>query len=293
MSSLYDLPRTEEESVLFFQEKGILPSARICKNGHEMKLNISKGVWRCTISSCDVMISIRSNNWFSGSRIPFLTAVRFIYHWTEEVTSIKWCRKHLNICDKTTIDWNSFLREVCFLHLLKQPNRRIGGPGKIVEIDETLFTRRKSNAGWVLPQQWIFGGICRKTGDCFLVPVPNREATTLMTKIVEHIEQESTIYSDCWRAYKTDELERAGYSHFTVNHKYNFVDPTTGAHTQNIERLWGSAKWRNKKQRGTARHHLESYLAEFMWKKSLGQGNAFENILKAIAEIWQPQTICQ
>ncbi|KAF0752823.1 dual specificity protein phosphatase CDC14B-like [Aphis craccivora] len=37
-----------------------------------------------------------------------------------------------------------------------------------------------------------------------------------------------------------------GFDHYTVNHLYNFFDPTTGAHTQMIERLWGSAKWRNK-----------------------------------------------
>ena len=54
----------------------------------------------------------------------------------------------------------------------------------------------------------------------------------------------STIYSDSWQAYKTKELEKAGFQHFKVNHKYNFVDPEGGAQT--VKRMWGSAKWRNE-----------------------------------------------
>jgi transposase-like protein len=70
-----------------------------------------------------------------------------------------------------------------------------------------------------------------------------------MKEIKKHIKKGTTIYSDSWRAYKTAELEKAGFEHFKVNHKYNFVDPETGAHTQTVERMWGSAKWRNKRYR--------------------------------------------
>ena len=59
-----------------------------------------------------------------------------------------------------------------------------------------------------------------------------------MAEIKKHIKQGTTIYSDSWRAYKTKDLEKAGFKHFNVNHKYNFVDPDTGANTQTVERLW-------------------------------------------------------
>ena len=76
---------------------------------------------------------------------------------------------------------------------------------------------------------------------------------------------------------------------FTVNHRYNFVNPENGANIQKIERLWGSAKWRNKKHRGTACHHLDSYLAEFMCRQEAKEENLFEWTLKKISEFWPPK----
>lgn len=90
--------------------------------------------------------------------------------------------------------------------------------------------------------------------------------------------------SDYWKAY--NDLQQAGFQHNTVHHTYNFVDPYTEAHTQNIEKLWGSAKWGNKKRRGTNRNFLESYLAEFIWRIRLGKQDAFETILIDISEFW-------
>ena len=82
--------------------------------------------------------------------------------------------------------------------------------------------------------------------------MPDRSAKTLMEVIKDHISPGSVIYSDSWKGYKHDELLEAGFSHFTVNHRYYFVDPETEANTQKIERLWGSAKSRNKRQRDSA-----------------------------------------
>ncbi|GFR26425.1 DDE_Tnp_IS1595 domain-containing protein [Trichonephila clavata] len=77
-----------------------------------------------------------------------------------------------------------------------------------------------------------------------------------------------------------DELENAGFLHGTVNHKYNFVDPDTGVHTQHVERMWGSA-----------RHHLDSYLIEFIWRQAqaVNSEDGFQSVLKAIAKRFPPK----
>ena len=55
--------------------------------------------------------------------------------------------------------------------------------------------------------------------------------------IFEYVSPGSTIITDGWRGYYGLD-EYYNYRHLTVNHKENFVDPKTGASTQNIEREW-------------------------------------------------------
>ena len=68
-----------------------------------------------------------------------------------------------------------------------------------------------------------------------------------------------------------------------MNHSRNFVDPEKLAHTQNVERLWKSAKERNKRQFRTNREIIDLYLAEFLWQNSLKNKDSFEAILIDIA----------
>ena len=99
----------------------------------------------------------------------------------------------------------------------------IGGTGLTVEIDESKFGKRKYNKGRLVEGQWVVGGICRETGDVFLAVCPNnkRDAETLLDIIERHVDKQSTVITDCWRAY--NELDREGWQHLTVNHEYNFV----------------------------------------------------------------------
>jgi hypothetical protein len=102
---------------------------------------------------------------------------------------------------------------------------------------------------------------------------------------VEYLDSDWTENYEC-----VSELEKEGFNDLKVNHRYNFVDPGSGAHTQTIERLWESTKWRNKKQRCTARHHLDSYLTEFMCQSTNDNGDIFKTIPKSISEFWPPET---
>ena len=96
--------------------------------------------------------------------------------------------------------------------------------------------------------------------------------------------------SDLWRAYGgIPALQGIGFQHLTVTHSLQFVDPQTGAHTQDVERLWKSAKERNKRHNGTHRNMLDSYLCEWMWRQRYKNIDLFDHILTNIATYWPPQ----
>ena len=133
---------------------------------------------------------------------------------------------------------------------------------------------------------WVFGGIDRATKDVFLVQVPDRSADTLIPIVQDKVLPGTTIVSDEWAAYSI--LEQYGFQHITVNHSEHFVDPHTGAHTQQIECLWSHAKAKLKRMRGTALDKVGSYLVEFMWRRKFAStgGEAFQNILSHAAELF-------
>jgi hypothetical protein len=64
-----------------------------------------------------------------------------------------------------------------------------------------------------------------------------------------------------WAAYEGIAALPEGYSHWQVNHSQNFVDPNMQSNTQCIESTWQKFKSRHKKEYGTARTTLASYVS--------------------------------
>ena len=65
-----------------------------------------------------------------------------------------------------------------------------------VEIDESKFFHRKYHRGLWRTGHWVFGGIERGSGKCFIVEVPDRRKETLEEKIQQFILPGSNIVSD-------------------------------------------------------------------------------------------------
>ena len=149
-------------------------------------------------------------------------------------------------------------------------SEKLGGPGKIVEIDESKFGKRKYHKGHHVEGQWVFGGYERGTGRTFVVPVEDRSAETLLPIIKDWIMPETTIYSDCWAAYNC--LQSEGYKHFTVNHTLHFKDPLSDTHINAIESSWRAAKTITT---GSSRRkaHILGNLAKYMFYKRCEQLN--------------------
>lgn len=75
-----------------------------------------------------------------------------------------------------------------------------------------------------------------------ICPDNKRDKSTLLSLIKKHIAIGTEIHTDCWKGYIN--LEEHGYVHKTVNHMENFVDPNSGAYTQNIESSWRALRIR-------------------------------------------------
>ena len=149
--------------------------------------------------------------------------------------------------------------------------RKIGGPGHIIEIDESKFGKRKYNRGRRVVGKWVLGGYCRTTNQCFLVECSGnrRNHHTLLRLIKHHVAAGTTILTDKWRGYTA--LSHHGYVHFDVNHRQGFVDPTTGVHTNTCEGMWFHAKKAMARGQGRVRSNsskLSAALGEFMWLKT-------------------------
>ena len=181
------------------------------------------------------------------------------------------------------MDWNNFLREICAADLLANPIA-IGGPNTTVEVDDSLFTRRKNHQGRQLPPQWVFGGICRETRECFMYTVRDRRAANLLPIIQGSIRPGTAIMSDMWADYGS--IQAMGYAGLTVNHTYEFVDPITGAHTKR-GKLMGKCRM-EKKQNGTHRSMLDSYLCEWMWRQRSRNNDLFDKIIADIVTYFPP-----
>jgi hypothetical protein len=114
-----------------------------------------------------------------------------------------------------------FFREVAE-DIVINNSEKIGDDGVEVEINESKFGKKysgillvlsffsykythlyigKYNLGKLVNGVWVFCGVERGTGRCFLVNVQDRSATTLLAIIKEWIKPGTVIISDCWKAY--------------------------------------------------------------------------------------------
>ena len=171
------------------------------------------------------------------SNLTLEEIIKFTYWWTQGLNQDQ-IKKQLRITANTAVDWDMFCRETREV-TIEHKSEKIGGPGKVVQIDESKVGKRKYHRGHRVDGQWIFGGVEEESRKCFLVPVEDRSEATLLPFIQKWIEPGTLIVSDCWKSYSN--LEKNGYFHQTVNHSKEFVNEE-GFHTNKIEGHWRHMK---------------------------------------------------
>ena len=83
--------------------------------------------------------TIRAGSFFERSRITLDKWLYVTYIWSQG-TKVNSVERQVQIGEKTVIQMFQYLRDVCPTKLLSTPVE-LGGPGVIVQIDESLFNQ--------------------------------------------------------------------------------------------------------------------------------------------------------
>ena len=183
--------------------------------------------WKCRV--CKTSCSIRLGSFFHPSKLMLTSLLKFVYLWCEDIQSHAIMEKQLKWAPATVVDWKNLMRDICVEKIIDDPEP-LGGPGVIVEIDESKFGRRKYNRGRLVVGTWVFGILERDTGRMVMLSVADRSAATLLPLIQQYVLPGSIVYSDEWVAYNIL-AHTSQYTHHTVNHSENFVNLSTGVYT--------------------------------------------------------------
>lgn len=147
----------------------------------------------------------------------------------------------------------------------------LGGPGEIVEIDETLIGGSVSGMGsGYKGNKTCVVGMLERDGELVTRVVSARNKAAMQGLIVSTVLPGSTIHTDEFGGYK--DIDQSGYKHVTVNHARGEYATPSGAGVNAIEGFWSCLK---RGINGTHIHvsgkHLPKYLGEFEYRWNMRQ----------------------
>ena len=100
-----------------------------------------------------------------------------------QIIVVKIIERECRISKDAIVKWKFKCRCLVAEYIIKYPKILVG-KGSVVEIDESVFVKRKYNRGRNVRHQWVFGA-SKLVRD--LIPVPNRSAETLLPIIRNYI----------------------------------------------------------------------------------------------------------
>ncbi|KAG0426895.1 hypothetical protein DMUE_5937, partial [Dictyocoela muelleri] len=285
------LNASKEDILTNFRVMGLLKTSQKCLScdnemfTRKMGRHMDGFSWVCENKICCKFknnLSIRYGSCFGRFRLPLNKLFLFIYCWSSSKNISSVCKDY-SISRPALGNIFDFLREKVSSYLSREPIR-LGGPGVVCQIDESLFVHKVKNHTGRSPREqvWVFGIVDTSRSPLIghMEVVENRSAEVLLPIIQRVCKLGTIIHSDMWAGYR-EISTRLGFSHETVNHKLNFVNPSNGVHTQHIESFWNVQKLKIKSMKGVKIDRIQLYLDEYMWKAQ-NFGYEFEGILKLL-----------
>lgn len=150
-----------------------------------------------------------------------------------------------------------------------------------------FFFNEQYNRGRRAPDSWVFGVLSTATRPAkgYYQVVERRDRATLLPILAKCLQPGSEVFTDDWGAYQN--LERHLPNHVSLHrvviHADNFVEPTSGVHTQEAESAWNNLKLGIKTRRGVEAKDLQAYLNDRMWRQWKGGERVLANFLPVMA----------
>ncbi|KCZ74405.1 hypothetical protein H311_04630, partial [Anncaliia algerae PRA109] len=113
-----------------------------------MNYNEKRKLFRCQRNGHERNISILKNSFFSKTNLKINKILQICYFYLQKCPTVE-IVKMVGIQSESVTTWCSHLREL-LADSLEYSEIQIGGPGIIVEIDETKLGKRKYNPGHVV-----------------------------------------------------------------------------------------------------------------------------------------------
>lgn len=255
-----------------------------CRRERTLIIHKGRYVGRC--KSCrNKIVSIREGTFFGGVRLAFRSVLRLAFLWSAKVP-VQIVHNLIRYRKDVIAQYYRYFRDICSWKLLANPQDiQVGGPGHVVQIDESVITKRKHNKGRVVPEQWILGILDTTTNIGIVRYVQRRDANTLLPIIRDVVKQGSEIWTDEWRAY--NRLSNLGFVHHTVCHKREFK-AADGTCTNAVEGLWSVLKKHLRLLHVLQSPLLPEHIDEFMWRRvycrGATTGSTFRTLLTHITE---------
>ena len=97
--------------------------------------------WRCPNTACRRAVTLREGSFFQRSKLPLRNWLCLLYWWARQYP-VSMASEEAETTNRTAIDIYQWLREICGWRLLTIDDCHLGGPGSIVQIDESLFKHK-------------------------------------------------------------------------------------------------------------------------------------------------------
>lgn len=257
--------------IIFLQTNRFLKRELICvqcnttMSLNKYTKNSDRFAWRCITRTCSKFkeyLSVRTGSFFSNINCSFKHAFKIICGYA--------CRQQrLTIKRSVPISEPTITKIIKKLVGLIPPvdfsNDKMGGTGKVVQVDETMLNYKcKSHRGRSPLNRTDSLCIIEYEGRilrAFATVIPNKSQNTIVPIICSQVNSGSVVHTDEHGAYFN--LRNFNFLHDTVCHKYCFVNKTTGAHTQGIESFHNELKLEIKKRKGVRTNERPNFLREF------------------------------